>query len=76
MPRASGPLSAAARVLGQLAGRQSGTGRSNASADDADEPPDSEADVQARLQEITELHDRGVLDDAEFERQRARMLEP
>jgi hypothetical protein len=71
-----GPLSAAARVLGQLAGRRPGTGEPTALVDAADEPPGSAADVQARLREITELHDQGVLDDAEFERQRARMLKP
>ncbi len=71
-----GPLSSAARILGQMASRQPGTVSPSAGAGDADEPPTSAADVQERLREITELHDRGVLDGAEFERQRARMLKP
>ncbi len=67
-----GLLGAAAQRLGQYADRpmhETETG-------DGDEPPSGQRDVEERLREITELHDRGILDDDEFERQRARMLEP
>jgi Short C-terminal domain len=65
-----GPLSAGALLLGELADRPSG-------AHVLDEaPPTTPADIQERLDEIADLHDRGILDDAEYERQRARMLNP
>jgi Short C-terminal domain len=67
-----GPLAATAQRLGAYADRSAGT------KDEAgpDAPPTGPGDVQERLSEITDLHDRGILDDDEFERQRARMLEP
>jgi Short C-terminal domain len=85
-----GPLGAAAQRLGQYADRPShdpelgnaqsagasSPGAQSADADAEDEPPAGAGDVAERLREITELHDRGILDDDEFERQRARMLEP
>jgi hypothetical protein len=73
-----GPLAAAAQRLGQYADRPShGPGPAGSrSAAAQDEPPAGPGDVEERLREITELHDRGILDDDEFQRQRARMLEP
>lgn len=65
-----GPLSAGALLLGELADRPSGAHV------EQDVPPATPADVAERLSEITDLHDRGILDDAEYERQRARMLNP
>ena len=70
-----GPVSATAQRLGQFADRPAGT-HDGAPVDDGNGPPPAPDDVAQRLQEITDLHDRGILDDAEFERQRARMLEP
>ena len=70
-----GPLAAAAQRLGQYADRPAhDAGPGDGEGDDA--PPTGAGDVEARLREITELHDRGILDDDEYERQRARMLEP
>ena len=65
-----GPLSAGALLLGEMADRPNGA------QVDEDAPPTTQADVEERLSEISDLHDRGILDDAEYERQRARMLEP
>jgi hypothetical protein len=73
-----GPLAAAAQRLGQYADRPAHNGDPHDTdpGDGDDEPPAGPSDVEARLREITELHDRGILDDDEYERQRARMLEP
>jgi putative oligomerization/nucleic acid binding protein len=68
-----GPLGAAAQRLGALADRPA---NADEPSDANDEPPTGPDDVEQRLREITELHDRGILDDDEFQRQRARMLEP
>ncbi len=68
-----GPLGAAAQRLGAYADRPAND-HEPVGADD--EPPTEPSDVEERLREITELHDRGILDDDEFEHQRARMLEP
>jgi hypothetical protein len=70
-----GPLSAGALLLGELAARPSGAHVADKGHDD-DAAPSTPADIQERLDEITDLHDRGILDDAEYERQRARMLNP
>ena len=67
-----GPLGAVAQRLGQYADRPAQA----EPGDVGDEPPTGPDDVDERLREITELHDRGILDDDEYERQRARMLEP
>jgi hypothetical protein len=69
-----GPLSATAQRLGAYADRPAGAGDED--SDGAGAAPTGPADVAERLSEISELHDRGVLDDDEYERQRARMLEP
>ena len=69
-----GPLSTGALLLGELADRPSGAHAGTARGDEA--PRATSADIDERLREITELHDRGILDDAEYERQRARMLNP
>ncbi len=68
-----GPLGAAAQRLGQYADRPA---HQSVPPEDGDEPPSGPGDVEQRLAEITELHDQGILDDDEFERQRSRMLEP
>ncbi len=68
-----GPLSTGALLLGELADRPSGA---HAGTPPEDEAPATPADVDERLREIADLHDRGILDDAEYERQRARMLNP
>lgn len=70
-----GPLSATAQRLGQYADRRPGSSDPEPVAD-PDEPPTSPADVAQRLDEITDLHDRGILDDGEYRRQRGRMLDP
>jgi hypothetical protein len=69
-----GPLGAAAQRLGAYTDRPGRAAEPGAT--DTDEPPTGPGDVEERLREITELHDRGILDDDEFERQRARMLKP
>ena len=70
-----GPVSATAQRLGALADRPTGT-HAGGHSGDIGQPPGDTGDVGERLREITDLHDRGILDDAEFDRQRARMLEP
>ncbi len=67
-----GPLSTGALLLGEMADRPSGAHAETPEA----EAPTTPADVDERLREIADLHDRGILDDAEYERQRARMLNP
>lgn len=69
-----GPLSTGALLLGELADRPSGSHAGSPPLDEA--PPTTAADIDERLREIADLHDRGILDDAEYERQRARMLNP
>lgn len=78
-PATDGETSGMDSVAGTRDGGASGLdsaagtrGREAAGVDSAAGP----GDVTERLREITELHDRGILDDAEFHRQRGRMLEP